>query len=92
MDQELLKSVIFKQAGSVLKAIEECIQNALDADATIIKLNINKRGFTFYDNGCGMNKEQILRCFKVFGKSDKKGSGTNEFSDINVRNFFESTI
>lgn len=74
MSEDLLRSVILKQAGSVLKAIEECIQNALDADATIIELGINQLGFRFYDNGCGMNKNQIDSYFKIFGNSSKKNS------------------
>lgn len=72
MSEDLLRSVILKQAGTVLKAIQECIQNSLDAQATIIKLDINNRGFSFYDNGCGMDKKQIDSFFKIFGNSSKK--------------------
>lgn len=72
MSEDLLRSVILKQAGSIQKAIQECIQNSLDAQATIIKLDINNRGFNFYDNGCGMNKKQIDSFFKIFGNSSKK--------------------
>ena len=73
MSEDLLRSVILKQAGSVLKAIQECVQNALDAEATIIKLDISQKGFSFYDNGCGMTKWQIDSFFKIFGNSSKKG-------------------
>lgn len=72
MSEDLLRSVILKQAGSILKAIQECIQNSLDAGATIIELEINQRGFNFYDNGCGMNKKEIDSFFKIFGNSSKK--------------------
>lgn len=72
MHEDLLKDVIFEQAGSVIKAIEETIQNSLDANATKIEIIINEKGMIIIDNGCGMNKEEIMDRFTVFGNSVKK--------------------
>jgi len=76
MAQELLKSVIFDQAGSVIKAIEELFQNSIDAGATKIEIIINKEGMIFSDNGKGMNKKEINTYFRQFGNSAKAGDST----------------
>ncbi|KKN21638.1 hypothetical protein LCGC14_0923230 [marine sediment metagenome] len=73
MAQNLLKSVIFEQAGSVIKAIEELFQNSIDAGATQINIIINKVGMKFIDNGKGMNKKEIDEYFRQFGNSSKIG-------------------
>lgn len=72
MAENLLLSVIKDQTGSVVKAVEECLQNSLDADSTRIDITINENGFRFVDDGCGMNKKQIDKYFRVFGNSAKK--------------------
>lgn len=74
MDEELLKSAIERQAGSVLKAIEEGIQNVFDAKATRMEIILNRRGFIIRDNGCGMTLKDIDEYFRVFGRSAKKGN------------------
>lgn len=74
MDDNLLKNVIFKQAGTLEKAILECFQNSIDAGCTEIKININCESFLFHDNGIGMNSNVIDSNFKVFGNSSKKGN------------------
>lgn len=74
MNKDLLRSVIFKQAGTIQKALIECFQNSIDAEATEISLNINKNCFTFTDNGFGMSKNDVDKYFKIFGNSSKKNS------------------
>lgn len=76
MNEDLLRSVIKRQAGSVEKAIMEGIQNALDSNATEVSLRIANDEIEIIDNGDGMSKEIIMNNWKTFGKSTKvAGSG-----------------
>jgi len=72
MVEDLLRSVIFDQAGSVIKAIEEALQNCFDAGASEVIIDINEKGMQIIDNGKGMNREEIDLYFKQFGNSSKK--------------------
>ena len=76
MHPDLLKSVIFQQAGSVEKAILEAIQNSLDEDSKSVRIFLNEKGFTIIDDGNGMDAEQIDVQFKIFGNSIKKNDPT----------------
>lgn len=76
MHENLLRSVIFEQAGSLKKAIQECLQNSIDAKANKIVLDIYEKGFIFTDNGKGMSKKDIESFFKTFGYSDKVNDET----------------
>ena len=68
----LSPNVIAKTAaGEVVErpasVVKELIENALDADASQLKIEITDSGFTkikLTDNGCGMDKADILECFK----------------------------
>ena len=71
---EISKNMIFhtieSQAGSVEKAILECLMNAVDAGATKVEVDIsdNGIGYVIKDDGCGFKtKKEILECFGVFG-------------------------
>ena len=59
MHSDLLKSVIFQQAGSVEKAILEAIQNSLDAGSSEISICLNENGFIIIDDGEGMNADTL---------------------------------
>jgi len=72
MSQNLLKDVIFRQAGTVLKSIEEAVQNSIDAGSKNIHINVLNKGMVIIDDGCGMNAEEIKEHFRVFGNSSKK--------------------
>lgn len=76
MHPDLLRSVIFQQAGSVEKAILEAIQNSLDEDSKSVHIFLNEKGFIITDDGNGMNAEQIDVQFKIFGNSIKKNDPT----------------
>ncbi len=72
--KNLLKDIISKQTGSLNKAIKELFQNSFDAGATEIKVIVNSKSLRFIDNGCGMNKEEIDKYFRVFGTTEKRNN------------------
>ena len=76
MHPDLLRSVIFQQAGSVEKAILEAIQNSLDENSKSVHIFLNEKGFTITDDGNGMDAEQIDVQFKIFGNSIKRNDPT----------------
>lgn len=63
---------IESQAGSIEKAILECLMNAVDAGATSVSVDITETGYVISDNGRGFQtKDEILACFEVFGFDHK---------------------
>lgn len=60
-------------------AIEELIQNSVDAEAKNIIIHTGKKGISFFDDGIGMNKKRIEAfCtqgtkYKIINKFTKKG-------------------
>lgn len=66
----LLKDVMRKQAGSVEKAVLEAVMNAIDANATEIRVDLKEDKLTIVDNGKGMEKSEVDKYFKKFGLKD----------------------
>ncbi len=67
LDQETIDKIA---AGEVVErpssVVKELVENAIDAKATAITVEIKEGGISFIritDNGCGMNKEQIPLAF-----------------------------
>ena len=71
--KNMLRDVITKQTGDMNKAAKELFQNAFDAKSNKIDVELDMKSLVFTDNGCGMNKEQIHRYFRVFGATRKRG-------------------
>ena len=70
ISSHMIFHTINNQAGSIEKAILECLMNAVDAGATKVEVDFNKNGlnYTIKDNGHGFrSKEEIENCFEVFG-------------------------
>ncbi len=81
---QIAKNMIFhtieSQAGSIEKAILECLMNAVDAKATKVSVEIKDDGthYIIEDNGHGFRtKDEIKECFGVFGFDH----GTDEEND-----------
>lgn len=79
MNTNLLWNVVMRQAGTIEKSWLEIVQNAIDAKATKMNFKIHNTKFEAYDNGTGMNKEEILEYFEEFGNSSKGDSDLGEF-------------
>jgi len=69
---------------SVLKSLGEYVQNALDVDATVVRISVNlkTRNISIRDNGCGINEEEFRNALlnvcvtqKKFGKLGRYGLG-----------------
>lgn len=61
---------IKSQAGSIEKAILECLMNAVDAGASKVYVDLDANGidYTVTDNGRGfISKDEIINCFGAFG-------------------------
>lgn len=64
----LLADVIFRQAGTLTKAIVELVMNSIDAGATQIDITLTAEVCTVDDNGRGIQTEaDIEKCFATFG-------------------------
>ena len=69
MHEELLRSVIKKQAGTLQKALLEGVMNSIEASATTTELTIEPRIITITDNGRGFtSREEIELFFETFGQ------------------------
>lgn len=66
---QLLVSVIKRQAGSLWKAVVEGVMNAVDAGATKCEITLTPQMLTIVDNGKGFKgKEEIEQFFETFGQ------------------------
>jgi len=64
----IIRHLISSQAGSLGKAVAECVMNAIDAHASKVEINIRPDGFTVADDGHGLRtRDEVLACFEVLG-------------------------
>lgn len=74
---------------STATAFKELVNNAYDADATVVRINTNYPEFNFFscvDNGSGMSLEQFLRYFSEEGiGSCIKRKGNKDVTDVYAR-------
>lgn len=74
IDENILYSIIAKQAGTLQKSFLELVMNSIDAAATEIKIEFDGLNFTFYDNGKGFdNEDEIHKFFGTFGTPHEEG-------------------
>lgn len=70
ISKNMIYHTIESQAGSIEKAILECLMNAVDANASKVSVFLDNNGidYTISDNGKGFKtEEEIYECFEVFG-------------------------
>ncbi len=69
VSKHMIFHTIENQAGSIEKAMLECLMNAVDAGASEVHISLNENGkYSIRDNGKGFQtKEEIYNCFEVFG-------------------------
>lgn len=98
---QLAEAVIAQiAAGEVIErpayAVKELIENALDADATIITISLENGGLrkiTVTDNGIGMSEEDLLESFKPHTTSKiATEDDLNEISSFGFRGEALSSI
>lgn len=66
--------VIYAQAGTLSKAVLECLMNSVDAEASEVTVDVTNTGISIKDNGRGFQtKEQIEQWFEVFGFPHQEG-------------------
>ena len=81
MHPRLLADVIFRQAGTLTKAIVELVMNSIDAGATQIDITLTNDHCVVKDDGQGIQTEaDIEKCFATFGSphtdDERKTYGT----------------
>lgn len=65
----LIYNTIFSQAGTLAKAILECVMNSVDAQAKRCDITLTNSSFIVSDNGVGFQtREEIETRFEVFGQ------------------------
>ena len=68
VDPAIIYSLISAQAGTLAKALLECIMNSVDAGASEVTITFDQTTLRVTDNGRGFTKvEEIEKYFEVFG-------------------------
>lgn len=71
----IIYSLIKAQAGTLGKAVLECIMNSVDAGATQIDIKVTASELCVIDDGKGFQtRAEIEECFEVFGFEHEEGS------------------
>jgi len=72
---DTIYSLIQRQAGSLSKAIVECVMNSIDAFATAVEIKLTSRRLEVIDNGIGFkSKDQITAWFEELGFFHEEGN------------------
>ena len=74
VDPHIIYSLIQAQAGTLGKALLECIMNSYDAGAKKIDIKVGPTTLSIIDDGKGFTtREEIEACFEVFGFKHEPG-------------------
>lgn len=74
MHKDLLWSVVQSQAGTLSKALLECVMNSTDAGSTFCKIDLTRETVKIADDGKGFaSRTEIEEFFEQFGTPHKKG-------------------
>lgn len=77
VSQNIIHSLIKNQAGTLAKAVLECIMNSIDAGASKVDVQVTNKSLRVVDDGVGFSKkDDILSCFEVFGFEHDKDDRT----------------
>jgi hypothetical protein len=77
VDNDIIHSLISRQAGTLAKALLEAIMNSIDAGSTRVSVQLGATGFSVSDDGRGFRSaEEIKTWFAVFGKRHTPGDAT----------------
>lgn len=74
VDPHIIYSLIVAQAGTLAKAVLECVMNSVDAHATRLDITLDAKSIRIRDDGHGFrSRAEIEERFEVFGFSHKEG-------------------
>lgn len=77
LHENIIKDIIFRQAGTRDKAVLEGIMNCIDAHAQRIVIDVSRTGVTIADDGDGFaTRDAILSNFERFGTPHEAGDAT----------------
>jgi hypothetical protein len=66
---DILLDIIKRQVGSLSRAVLEAVQNSVDAEATVCKIDVDEHTISISDDGRGIpDRAALEHCFKVFGQ------------------------
>lgn len=69
LDEAALSTVIFRQAGTLERAVTEAVQNAADAGATRVDVTVGPDALVIADDGRGFaDRDEVVRGFEAFGR------------------------
>jgi hypothetical protein len=72
----IIFDLIKGQAGSLGKAVLECVMNSVDSGSTRVTVDITNRGVNIQDDGRGFqSRKEIEDWFEVFGFPHEEGDG-----------------
>jgi len=63
--ERFLLNSLTSQGYNPMSALDELIDNSIDAEATEITITISKDGITIKDNGCGMTPETLMESINL---------------------------
>ncbi len=67
-DPTVIFHLIESQAGTLAKALTECVANSIDAHTTQVDITLDRDGFRITDNGIGLQTiAEIDKCFDTIG-------------------------
>jgi hypothetical protein len=70
----ILKDIVFRQAGERGKAVLEGVMNSVDAGATRIEIILDNQGLLIKDDGKGFaSRQEIIEVFETFGTPHEEG-------------------
>lgn len=73
----ILWSIIKDQAGTLMKALQEGVQNSVDSGSTKCDITLTKDKVSIVDDGKGfVTREEIMKNFRTFGTPHVEGDAT----------------
>ncbi|WP_152184849.1 ATP-binding protein [Sulfurimonas indica] len=77
IDDNIIYSIIQKQAGTLQKAFLELIMNSIDAEASKVEITFDGYNFEVLDDGKGFESEETIhKFFGTFGTPHNEGDST----------------
>lgn len=86
-DKSHLTTIGRRLYAESLDLVRELVANAYDADATIVKINLNKNCLVVDDNGRGMDKEGLKQYFTIGSDYKKENPLSPKYKRVRIGEF-----